>query len=86
MNKYYFTYGASEDFPFQRGWTEVIAPNLAAACEIFRMIHPDRYEHTLNCSDIYSEAEFQRTQMCVEGNFGIRAHEIITLQHTLLNN
>lgn len=86
MNKYYFTYGTSEDFPFQRGWTEVVAPDLSAACSLFRMIHPDLYEHTLNCSDVYSEAELQRTQMYAEGNFGVRAHEIITLQHVLLNN
>lgn len=86
MNKYYFTYGSSEKYPFRRGWTEVIAPDLATACAIFRVFHPDCYEGVLNCCDVYSEAEFAKTEMSKEGNYGVRAHEIITLQRELLNN
>lgn len=79
MEKFVFTYG-TEGQPFVGGWTEVIAPDRQAACAAFRAVHPDKTEGLLNCSSVYSEAEFKRTVMAgPKGNFGARCHETIIL-------
>ncbi|MGN1370613.1 MAG: hypothetical protein ACI4WX_17195 [Aristaeellaceae bacterium] len=85
MNKFYFTYGTSELYPFKGGWTEIVAPDRSAACAIFRMFHPNSYNGCLNCSEVYSRDEFVKTGMYKEGNFGVRAHEVITLKRKLLS-
>lgn len=80
MPKFYFTYG-TEGQPFSGGWTEVIADTMRAATLAFRAYHPDKTEGVLNCSDMYTEAQFAATGMnAADGNCGYFCHEIITLQ------
>lgn len=79
MAKFFFTYGTSGQ-PFVGGWTEVNAPNRKAAVAAFRAFHPDKIGNLVNCSSIYSETEFQHTEMAKSGNFGAFCHETITLK------
>lgn len=78
MPKFYFTYG-TDGQPYCGGWTEVIAPDFAAACAVFRAVHPDKIPGLLNCSSVYSEEIFLKTEMAAEGNFGAFCHETIVL-------
>lgn len=79
MEKFIFTYG-TEGRPFYGGWTEVVAPDRKSACAAFRAIHPDKTEGLLNCCDVYSVANFNRTTMAgPKGNFGKFCHETIVL-------
>ena len=77
MPKFYFTYGSDERFPFQNGWTEVHAENMRQAETLFRAVHPDRAPGTLNCSWVYDEKKFEKTDCFKKGNFGARCHEVI---------
>lgn len=82
MAKFYFTYG-TEGQPFVGGWTEVEAPNREIACAAFRAVHPDKTEGLLNCSSVYSEEQFDKTQMAgSKGNFGYFCHEAISVAIT----
>lgn len=84
MSKFYFTYGSDERFPFQYGWTEIEAPDLACACEVFRSVHPNRPgSGLLNCADVYSEEAFAATKMSKVGNFDTFCHERITFAHEI---
>ena len=79
MAKFYFTYGL-EDQPFIGGWTEIEAPSREAACDCFRIIHPNKQgSRLINCSCIYAEEQFKKTAMFSFGNFGKKCHERITL-------
>lgn len=85
MPKFYFTYG-SDGQPFVGGWTEIEAPDIHAACALFRAYHPDKTEGLLNCSSVYSEAVFKRSCMNGPGgNFGRRCHERITVTQVINN-
>ena len=79
MPKFYFTYGTSRQYDFQGGWTEVEAPSMTAASAAFRVYHPDRRIGVLNCSDVYREEEFLKTDMLTEGNYGAYCHERVVL-------
>ena len=82
MAKFYFTYG-SEGHPFYGGWTEVEAPDVGAACAAFRAYHPDKTEGLMNCSDVYTEKDFRKSDMYGPGgNFSHRCHEVITLKRS----
>lgn len=81
MPKFYFTYG-TEGQPFVGGWTEVEAPTVKAATIAFRAFHPDKTPGLLNCSDVYTQELFERTEMFREGNFGHRCRELIQLART----
>ena len=84
MNQtFYFTYGLSSGMPFRKGWTEVQAKTRREAVALFRLIHPDRYDGIVNCSDIYDEETFKQTSMYKKGNFGVCCHEYISLIHIL---
>ena len=86
MAKFYFTYG-TDGFPYYGGWTEIEAPNVYAATSAFRAYHPDRYVGLLNCSDYYTEREFEKTGMNgPEGNFGNHCHERITITRTIMES
>lgn len=78
MGKFYFTYGISDQAYFG-GWTEIEAPNMSLACGVFRMYHPDKTEGLLNCSSVYDEQTFRKSDMFTTGNFGFRCHEKITV-------
>lgn len=57
------------------------APDIFAACKLFRAVHPDRTESVLNCSSVYDEEEFLQTSMSgPEGSLGHKCHERITLE------
>ncbi len=76
MERFYFTFGSSEHFPYQGGWVEVFAPSRRLAVKTFRAHFPDRNEGIVNCSDIYTEEQFQKTEM-VNSNLGAACHEIL---------
>lgn len=77
MKTYYFTFGTDEDFPFQGGWVEVVAPNIRAAARIFKAYFPnDNDPDILNCADYYSEEVFRQTEM-MAGNMGAGCHLVI---------
>ena len=86
-NKYYFTYGTSESFPYQNGWSVVMADSISQALLLFNCAHPPRYidypseqAGVANCSGIYSEDAFEQTSMYKNGdNFGAGCHEVIEL-------
>jgi hypothetical protein len=50
-------------FPFYKGWIEIDAPTEGMAREAFRACYPDRHEGTLNCSFVYTQDEFEKTDM-----------------------
>lgn len=84
MSKFYFTYGMS-GYPFAGGWTEIEATDKRQACQIFRIVHPDRTKGLLNCSDIYTEAQFAASDMSGnDGNFGKYCQEKISLQRKII--
>lgn len=76
MEKFYFTFGTSDKFPFRGGWVEVFAPDYNAAIKAFRSKHPDVNEGIVNCSDIYTEERFMKTEM-VHDNLGATCHEVL---------
>lgn len=77
INKYYYTFGTSKDFPYQGGWVEVKAINIKVAHEIFRSYFPDRIKGILNCADYYTEEQFKETKMYETGNYRAFCHERI---------
>lgn len=77
MRKFYFTFGTSEQFPFRGGWVLIIAPDYHAAVRTFRAKHPDVHEGIVNCSDIYTEQQFEQSEM-QSGNLGAFCHEVLT--------
>lgn len=80
-NHFYFTYGCEKgNYPFEGGWTEVIAPDLETAIAAFRIAHPHPYDpEIVNCCMYYSEASFKSTAMYRENkNCGYGCHERIT--------
>lgn len=76
VRKFYFTFGLSEKFPYQGGWVEVFAPDRTLAVKTFRSRFPDRNEGVINCSDIYTEEQFRKTEM-VNDNLGAACHEVL---------
>lgn len=85
MARFYFTYG-TDGQPYVGGWTEVEAPDIHAACSAFRAYHPDKDEGLLNCSSVYTEERFKRTEMAgPNGNFRRFCHEVITLRREAAN-
>lgn len=79
MQKFYFTFGTSEQFPFCGGWVEVVAPDYKTAVRTFRSKYPDVNEGIVNCSDIYTAAQFEGSEM-VDGNLGSKCHETLFCQ------
>lgn len=63
MNRYYFTFGSAEYFPFKYGYVIIEAPNRSIACKVFRSHFPDAHEGYLNCSFVYDKGEFSKTGM-----------------------
>lgn len=60
--KFYFTFGSDERYPYgPNDYVEVEAENGTDACELFRVIHPNRPgSDCLNCAFIYSEDTFNK--------------------------
>lgn len=61
--KFYFTFGSNEKFPYPNSYLVVIAENEKQACEVFRKHFPDRHENTLNCSFVYTENEWNKAEV-----------------------
>ena len=86
MNKYYFTYGSDERFPFFGGWTVVYANSRREAIAIFRAANPDREgSGCYNAASCYTEEEFAETDMGTTGNLGAYCHQILKLQNEILD-
>lgn len=60
MEKYYFTFGSWEKFPYQDTYLIVAAAGYEDAVRAFRNKHPDVTQNCMNCSDCYSEKEWKR--------------------------
>lgn len=69
MNKYYYSFGTSEQFPFYKGYIIINAPDMGAAHRLFRAYYPDVNEGIMNCADYYTEEEWNKTSM-VDGSWG----------------
>lgn len=82
MPYFIFTYG-SEGHPFVGGWTQIEAEDMNQACSIFRVFHPNKNGNALNCAGVYSEDDFQQTEMCHRYNFGAGCHESIQVRRVL---
>lgn len=57
-NRYFFTFGSSDKFPFNNGYLIVKAENIRQAVSLFRAYFPDRTDGVVNCSDYYTEADW----------------------------
>ena len=55
MERYYFTFGNSEQFPYQNTYLVVISSDRMDALQAFREKHPDVNEGTFNFSSQFSE-------------------------------
>lgn len=60
MEKYYFTFGSWEKFPYQNTYLTVVASGYEDAVKTFREKYPDITPNCLNCSDCYGEKEWER--------------------------
>lgn len=58
LQSFFYTFGTSDFFPYQKGWVEVKAPNRQEADTLFRKHYPDHTEGSLNCSDVYDQTSF----------------------------
>ena len=76
MNKFFFTFGTSEKFPYCGGWVEVFAPDRAKAVATYRSRFPDVYFKIVTSSNIYTEEQFMKTEM-VNNNLGATCHEVL---------
>lgn len=59
MEKYYFTFGSWEKFPYRNTYLIVVAVDYEDAVSGFRERHPDVTPGCMNCSDCYSEEEWE---------------------------
>lgn len=60
MEKYYFTFGSWEKFPYQNTYLVVVASSYGDAVKSFRERHPDINQGCMNCSDCYSEKQWEK--------------------------
>lgn len=60
MEKYYFTFGSWKRFPFKNTYLVVVASSYGDAIKGFREKHPDTFPDCLDCSDCYSEKQWQK--------------------------
>lgn len=88
MAKFYFTYGDNPAFPYQDGWTEVIAEDRKWAVMAYEKFHHKRPGSTyVNCALVYSEWEWFKTYMAAAGeNFGHGCHDRITMEIQPVSN
>lgn len=60
MKKYYFTFGSWVKFPYQNTYLIVMASSYSNAVKGFREKHPDVNPGCMNCSDCYTEEQWER--------------------------
>lgn len=73
-----FSFGTSEQFPFQGGYIIINATDKIAAVEEFRRLYPDVHPGTLNCSDVYTNPNSIK-RFKEDGNLGGGCHLYIPL-------
>ena len=78
LEKFYFTFGASELFPYRYGWVEIDARDESSARAIFSLYYPNRTDGCLNCAFVYRADDFEKTAM-YRGEYGDKCHARITL-------
>lgn len=62
MNRYYYSFGTSLQFPFQCGWVVVCADSLQLANDKFRLRFPDKTPGVLNCAFVYDEEQWNKME------------------------
>lgn len=62
LHPFYYTFGTSEAFPFQKGWVEVRAHDRKEADSLFRAQFPDVNPFILNCASVYDAVTFQHVR------------------------
>ena len=72
---FYFSFGTANYFPYKHGWVEVRANSREEACKLFSSHFPNR-NGMLNCSFVYNEREWARTEMS-QGLPGQVCHQVI---------
>ena len=60
LHSFYYTFGTSSSFPFQKGYVKVNAVDQKAADALFRQAYPDKTPGILNCAWTYNEDTFQK--------------------------
>lgn len=75
---YYFTFGTNKAHPYQKGWIVITAPSMQHAVDLFQEeLFPEYHQdnkNTVKCAFIYSEDDFQKTDMYENGNMGVFCH------------
>lgn len=76
--RFYFTFGTSEVYPYQGGWVEVYAPNKRSAIEKFNNKFGYTKDGFVRCCSYYSEKEMTEADMLDgSGNLGAFCHEVL---------
>ena len=81
LHSFYYTFGTSESFPYQKGWVVVKAKDRVQADELFRSKFPDRTPGILNCSSVYPESLFDSKKNTWPEHWRI-CHETIVPERT----
>lgn len=76
-SRFYFTFGTDGRYPFQGGWVEVIADDMEQAINLYNEKYPKLDGVFVNCAKYYTEEQFKKTGMFVNGNFGAYCHEVV---------
>ena len=79
LHKFYFTFGSAAYYPYSGGWVEIEAPDIIVARRVFSAYYPDKIEGILNCADLYTKEQFEKTDMLTEGNLGKKCHAAISI-------
>lgn len=62
MEKYYFTFGSWEKFPYKNTYLVVVASGFDDAVTAFRKKYPDVSHNCLNCSFWYNEEKWEKVK------------------------
>ena len=78
MKKFYFTYNDNKSFPYQNGYSIVIANDIDHAIKIFKFYHPNRKnkEH-INCSFYYTEEQWNQAYKTIMSEYKYPCFEIL---------
>lgn len=60
MEKFYFSFGSDDLFPYHDGYIVVEAPSFDDACRWFLDTFPGRDAEVLNCSFVYEQGAWER--------------------------
>lgn len=81
MEKFYFTFGSDEAYPYQGGWVEILAEDREQAKKIFKAEYPNRPGSAcLNYAFDYTEERFLKSGM-VNGNRGAKCHAVHSFEN-----